>query len=90
MKIQEDQIEHVINFGAFNYDAAKIASILDLDVKDVEREMKRESSELRRLLQKGQDMADYNIDKKLFDMAKAGDIKAMEKLAARRRVNKRP
>jgi len=41
---------------------------------------------LSKLLQKGRDMADYVIDLKLFEMAKSGDIKALEKLDYRKRT----
>ncbi len=72
----------------FNYDSKKIASILELDKDEVDSELKNEESELSKLLQKGKDMADYVIDLKLFEMAKTGDIKALEKLDLRKRRRK--
>lgn len=88
MEIKKEQKEQVINFGVFNYDSKKIASILELDKDEVDSELKNEESELSKLLQKGKDMADYVIDLKLFEMAKTGDIKAIEKLDYRKRMRK--
>lgn len=86
MEIKKEQEEQIVNFGVFDYDAKKIASILELDKNVVEEELKNKSSKLSKLLQKGKDMSDYVIDLKLFEMAKAGDIKALEKLEHRKRM----
>jgi hypothetical protein len=86
MEIKKEQEEQIINFGVFQYDETKIASILGVDVKIIEKEIKNNNSLLSKLLQKGRDMADYVIDLKLFEMAKSGDIKALEKLDYRKRT----
>lgn len=88
MEIKKEQEEQVINFGVFDYDAEKIASILGFSKTEVSEELKNKESKLSLLLQKGKDMADYVIDLKLFEMAKTGDIKALEKLDHRKRVRK--
>jgi hypothetical protein len=80
MKIKKDQEEIIINCGVFNYNSQKIANILDLSKKDIDLEMKNKNSYLVKLLQKGRDMADYVIDLKLFELAKTGDLKALDKL----------
>ena len=85
MNINKDNEEMIVNFGALEYDAEKIASILGIDKKQVEEEFKNSESDLSRLFQKGKDMADYVIDLKLFEMAKSGDIKALDKLDSRKR-----
>lgn len=85
MEIKKDQHEQIINCGVFDYNAQKLANILGFDKKNIETEMKNKNSELNQLLQKGKDMADYVIDLKLFEMAKTGDIKALDKLGQRKR-----
>jgi hypothetical protein len=85
-KIEKENEEQIINFGVFNYDALKIANILGLTETEIETEIKNENSDLSKLLQKGRDMADFVIDLKLFEMAKSGDIKALEKLDYRKRI----
>lgn len=87
MKYNETEQEQIINFGAFGYPAAKIANILGLDPLDVLRDMDNTESDLCMLMQKGRDMADYVIDLKLFEMAKSGDIKALDKLQQRKAVS---
>ena len=86
MKIEKESEEQIINFGVFNYDALKIANILGKTETEIETEMKNENSDLSKLLQKGKDMSDFVIDLKLFEMAKSGDIKALEKLDFRKRI----
>lgn len=88
MEIKKEQEEQIVNFGVFDYNAKKIASILEVDVKEVQAEIENKTSLLCQLLQKGRDMADYVIDLKLFEMAKSGDIKALEKLNNRKRLRK--
>ena len=84
MKIKPEQIDQIINFGAFSYPAKKIANILNLEEIDVQKEMDNPLSEMAALIQKGKDMADYVIDLKLFELAKAGDLKALEKFEKRK------
>ena len=84
MEIKKEQEELIINFGVFDYSAKKISSILELKEDDIIKEMKNEKSKLNILLQKGKDMSDYVIDLKLFEQAKTGDIKALNKLDERK------
>jgi predicted transcriptional regulator len=84
MKITKEQEEQIINFGAFGYSENKIANILGLDVAEVSKDIKNQNSDLFKLLEKGKDMSDYVIDLKLFEMAKSGDIKALDKLQLRK------
>lgn len=82
--ISEEEKEAIINFGAFGYDASKMASILGWEEKEVQEAMQAE--EFTTLLQKGKDMGEYAIDKKLWEMALSGDMKAMERFEARKKV----
>lgn len=84
MKIKKEQEEMVVNFGAFDYDAEKIASILEIDKQIIEAELKKKDSDLNRLMQKGRYLAEYVIDLKLFEMAKTGDVKALDKFEERK------
>lgn len=86
MKINKEQEEIIINCGAFNYDARKISNIINFDIDYVTSQVKDANSEISILLKKGKDLSDYVIDLKLFELAKSGDIKALEKLDARKRV----
>lgn len=81
MKIENEEM--IVNMGAFGYDARMIASLTDNDPGVVQAELADPKSKLNQLLQKGRDMAQYVLDLKLFDMAKAGYLKAMDKLNVR-------
>lgn len=89
MEIKKEQEEQIVNMGVFDYPASKIANILSFDVREVEKELENKDSKLNQLLTKGKDMADYVIDLKLFEMAKTGDIKALEKLNYRKNMRNR-
>ncbi|MFD1292650.1 hypothetical protein ACFQ5N_02270 [Lutibacter holmesii] len=83
MQIEKEQEEQIVNFGAFQYNNLKMANILNVTEKEVEIEMENKNSLLYNLYLKGKDRADYVIDLKLFEMAKSGDIKALNKFENR-------
>lgn len=83
MKLTEEIIEQIVNFGAFQYSNLKMANVLNLPENIIEEEMNNKSSEFYKLYLKGKDRADYVIDLKLFQMAKVGDIKALDKFEQR-------
>lgn len=89
MEIKKEQEEQIVNFGAFEYDNRKMANILDVAESIVATEMKNINSEFFQLYQKGKDRSDYVIDLKLFEMAKAGDIKAIDKFESRKFIRKK-
>lgn len=85
--LKEDE-EKVINCGAFNYSAGKIASLLGLEKEEVADELRNEESLLFKLYQRGKDMADYAIDLKLFELSRAGDLKALEQFNKRKKISR--
>jgi hypothetical protein len=84
MKIDKEQEEAIVNMAVFGYPLAKMASILGVPLADLEAETKKKDGHINKLIQKGNDMADYVIDLKLFEMAKSGDLKALEKFEYRK------
>jgi len=75
--------------GALGYPAAKVASVMELDLKVIEAGLSDKESDIFKAYQAGIDYADYVIDLKLFDLARQGDIKAMDKLEKRKLELKR-
>jgi hypothetical protein len=75
----EDQQKVIKNMGALGYDAARISSIMGFEVKAVESWLNGDCI-FRKIYDDGARYAEYLIDLKLFEMAQAGDLKAMEKL----------
>ena len=86
MLLTEEQKNIIIDCGAYGYDANRIAGILELSITEIEAELKNYSSEIFHLYQKGVYRAEYVIDKKLFELAQSGDIKALEKLELRKKL----
>jgi len=84
MNINKEQEEIIINMAIFGYDVSKMASILSINENDLIKEIQNPGSEFSKLLKKGSDLADYVIDLKLFELAKTGDIKALNKLDSRK------
>lgn len=78
--------EIIINCGAFGYKADVIASLLRIDLSVIENAMVNDK-EFIKLYKFGNDMANYKLDLKLFEMAKSGDIKAMQAFQAKRLIN---
>lgn len=78
--------EIIINCGAFGYKADVIASLLKIDLSVIENAMVNDN-EFIKLYKFGNDMANYKLDLKLFEMAKSGDIKAMQAFQAKRLIN---
>lgn len=85
IQLTKEQEEQVINFGVFDYPADKISSILGIELSEIKKDLANEKSKLNQLLEKGKNISEYIIDLKLFDMAKNGDIKALDKLESRKR-----
>ena len=88
MKLTDKQKEMIINFGAFHYAPEKMALIIDLPIAEIIKEIKNKKSEFYRLYMEGKSKADYLIDKKLFELAKAGDLKALEEFEYRKKTKK--
>jgi hypothetical protein len=87
IEITEKQKEMIINFGAFHYEINKMAVILGMDEKEVAKMLKNKTSLFFKLYQEGKIKADYLIDKKLFELSKAGDLKALEEFEYRKQKN---
>jgi hypothetical protein len=79
----EEQQKVIKNMGALGYDALRISSIMGFEVKVVESWLKGDCN-FRKIYDDGARYAEYLIDLKLFEMAQAGDLKAMDRLNDKR------
>jgi hypothetical protein len=72
-------------FGVLEYPPKKIINILEVeDESAFMRDFYNPLSDIYKAYQRGKDKADYAVDKKLFDLAKSGDIEALIKLEDRK------
>lgn len=78
-------LEHIETFGALKYDNAKMAAILQWSPAEVVQEMKDPDSQYRKTYDRGRLMAEYKIDKKLFELALAGNFSAIERLQGKKK-----
>lgn len=81
----DELLENIVSFGIVGYPLDKILNILpdDVDKDKFSKEFLNKNSKIFKAYQKGVDRRDYDIDIRLFEMAKSGDMRALEKFEER-------
>lgn len=88
MEYDEDFLKKMVQLGTLGYPLSKIINVLDIDdIKQFTKDFDNPKSKVAISYQKGVDKADFVLDSKLFDMAKGGDLKALDKYEVRKRNN---
>lgn len=88
MEYNEDFLKKMVQVGTLGYPLSKIINVLDIDdVKQFTKDFDNPKSKVAISYQKGVDKADFVLDSKLFDMAKGGDLKALDKYEIRKKNN---
>lgn len=86
MEYNEDFLKKMVQVGTLGYPLSKIINVLDIeDHKQFTKDFDNPKSKVAISYQKGVDKADFVLDSKLFDMAKGGDLKALDKYERRKR-----
>ena len=82
----KELLELVVLFGIVKYPLVKILNILpdSVDAEEFKKRFKDQNSDVYKSYQKGVDRGDYDIDIRLFEMAKSGDLKAIEMINIRK------
>ena len=77
-----------MQLGTLAYPLSKCLNVLEegFDQEQFKKDFYDETSEVYNAYQAGKDKADFLIDTKLFEKARGGDIKALEKLELRQRT----
>lgn len=77
----KELIDTVVSFGIVRYPLEKILNIIpdDVDKDEFTQQFNDPDHPIFKAYQKGIDRSDYDIDIRLFEMAKSGDMKALEK-----------
>jgi hypothetical protein len=79
-----DFLSQITSLGIVRYSLDKIVNIIDVDdITQFEKDFNNPQSDVAKAYQKGIDRSDYDIDIRLFEMAKSGDLKALEKYEQR-------
>lgn len=80
MIFEESIINKIIDLGKLSYPLEKCLNILQLD-SEKETEFRKQfiniNSQVRKAYQIGVDLCDFEIDTKLYQLAKTGDMKAI-------------
>lgn len=88
MEYNEDFLKKMVQVGTLGYPLSKIINVLDIDdIKQFTKDFDNPKSKVAISYQKGVDKADFVLDSKLFDMAKGGDLKALDKYEIRKKNN---
>lgn len=88
MEYTEDFLKKMVQVGTLGYPLSKIINVLDIDdIKQFTKDFDNPKSQVAISYQKGIDKADFVLDSKLFDMAKGGGLKALDKYEVRKRNN---
>lgn len=86
MEYDEDFLKKMVQVGTLGYPLSKIINVLDIEEhKQFTKDFDNPSSKIAVAYQKGVDKADFVLDSKLFDMAKNGDLKALQKYEERKK-----
>ena len=86
MEYTEEFLKKMVQVGTLGYPLSKIINVLDIDdTKQFTKDFDNPKSKVAISYQKGVDKADFVLDSKLFDMAKGGDLKALDKYEMRKR-----
>jgi len=80
--------QKIINLGELRYPPDKCANVLELSGEerlDFIRDIKTQGTNINCWYQIGIDLADFNIDSKLYQLAKTGDHKSIDMLEYRQK-----
>ena len=80
MKIDDDFLKQVSSLGILNYNSEKCSILLDIDIEEFEA-----NEEIQKAYEKGVLMGEYEIDIRLFEMAKSGDLAALKEFEKRKK-----
>ena len=86
MEYNDEFLKKMVQVGTLGYPLSKIINVLDIDdIKQFTKDFDNPKSKIAVSYQKGVDKADFILDSKLFEMAKNGDLKALQKYEERKR-----
>jgi hypothetical protein len=79
VELSEQQMADIHNFGALQYPIDKIISILEIqDPEEFKIEFNNKESAIFKKYHSGRDEAQYKIDMRIFELARSGDMKAIQ------------
>ncbi len=87
MEYSEIFLKSVAGCGCLGYPLSKIINVLEIDDEAAfTQDFDDENSAVYKAFKKGIDLADYEIDQKLLQLSKEGNLKALDDLEKRKAV----
>lgn len=88
MKYTDEFLKKIMQCGTLGYPLSKILNVLDIENEaEFKVDFNNKEGEVSKNYQKGIDRADFVLDSKLFEMAKDGDLKALDKYERRKNIH---
>lgn len=88
MELSDETLQKIEQCGVLGYPASKICSILNLESQEeFIAEFNNPNSKIFKAFQRGVDKGDFAIDLKIYELAKSGDLNAIEKFQVRKKKN---
>lgn len=79
MEYGEEVIRKIVQVGTLGYPLSKVLNVVDIENEEqFSKDFYNPNSIVFKSYKKGLDKADFILDSKLFDMAKNGDLKALQ------------
>ncbi len=86
MEYKVELLQQMVQFGTLGYPLSKILNIADIEDKaQFTRDFDNPDSTIAQKYQQGLDKAQFLLDTKLFNMAKGGDLTALQEFENRKR-----
>lgn len=86
MNYTEEDLAKVVDLGKLGYPWEKCANILAVqDREEFKKDFHSPQSQIYKNYQIGTDLADFELDTKVFQLAKTGDLKAIQEFEKRRK-----
>jgi hypothetical protein len=88
MELTDEILQKIEQCGVLGYPASKICSILNIENEDeFLRGFNDPNSKTYKFYQRGVDKGDFAIDLKIYELAKGGDLDAIDKFQLRKKRN---
>lgn len=88
MELSEEMLQKIEQTGVLGYPASKICSILGIsNQEEFITSFNDPISPIYKAYQRGVDKGDFAIDLKIYELAKSGDLVAIEKFQLRKKKN---
>ncbi len=87
MEYDDDFLKKMVQLGTLAYPVSKIINILDIEnTSEFIKHFDDPKHPIQLNYKKGIDKSDFVLDNKLFEMAKNGNLKAIEKYEEKKRI----